>query len=161
MSSASDVSWHGPAGTFNLRVAAVISRADQLLVVTVGALDYWFLPGGRIQFGEPSHAALTRELAEELGHDLPGARLALVVENIFDKQSLQHEIGLYYRVTWPAALDPGDLYGGSEPGHTFRWVPFRELGDLDFRPAGLVRILPDLDDTVRHVVLDHLDRAPA
>jgi hypothetical protein len=98
---------------------------------------------------------------QELGHDLPGARLALVVENIFDKQSLQHEIGLYYRVTWPAALDPGDLYGGSEPGHTFRWVPFRELGDLDFRPAGLVTILPDLDDTVRHVVLDRLDRAPA
>jgi 8-oxo-dGTP pyrophosphatase MutT (NUDIX family) len=103
-------------------VAAVISRADQLLVVTVGALDYWFLPGGRIQFGEPSHAALTRELAEELGHDLPG---------------------------------------GGEPGHTFRWVPFRELGDLDFRPAGLVTMLPGLDDTVRHVVLDRLDRSPA
>lgn len=80
MSSASDVSWHGPAGTFNLRVAAVISRADQVLVVTVGAL---------------------------------------------------------------------------------RWVPFRDLGDLDFRPAGLVPILPDLDNTVRHVVLDRLDRVPA
>jgi hypothetical protein len=80
VSSASDVSWHGPAGTFNLR---------------------------------------------------------------------------------PAALDRGDLCGGGEPGHTFRWVPFRELGDLDFRPAGLVTMLPGLDDTVRHVVLDRLDRSPA
>jgi 8-oxo-dGTP diphosphatase len=156
-----DISWSGPAGTFNLRVAAVITRGDQVLLCTVDSLDYWFLPGGRVRFSEPSDAALAREMAEELGHDLPGAKLALVVENIFDKQSLQHEIGLYYRATWPATLDPGDLYGGSEPGHTFRWVPFRELGDLDFRPAGLVTILPDLDDTIRHVVLDHLDRSPA
>ncbi len=161
MSTASDISWHGPAGTFNLRVAAVISRADQVLVVTVGTLDYWFLPGGRVRFGEPSHAALTRELAEELGHDLPGARLALVAENIFSKESLQHEIGLYYRVAWPAALDPADLHGGSESEHIFRWVPFRELGDLDFRPAGLVPILPGLGDTLQHVVLDRLDRLPA
>ncbi len=161
MSSASDISWHGPAGTFNLRVAAVISRADQVLVVTVEGLDYWFLPGGRIQFGESSQVALTRELAEELGHDLPGARLALVVENIFEKESLQHEIGLYYRIAWPAALDPSDLHRGAETEHTFRWVPVSELGRIDFRPAGLVPFLPDLGSTLRHVVLDRLDRAPA
>lgn len=156
-----DISWSGPAGTFNLRVAAVIIRGDQVLLCTVDTLDYWFLPGGRIRLGEPSGAALAREMAEELGHDLPGAKLALVVENIFDKQSLQHEIGLYYRIAWPDALDPGDLHGGSEPGHTFRWAPVRELGDLDFRPAGIAAILPDLGDALRHVVLDRLDRATA
>jgi len=156
-----DISWSGPAGTFNLRVAAVIIRGDQVLLCTVDTLDYWFLPGGRIRLGEPSGAALAREMAEELGHDLPGAKLALVVENIFDKQSLQHEIGLYYRIAWPDALDPGDLHGGREPGHTFRWAPVRELGDLDFRPAGIAAILPDLGDALRHVVLDRLDRATA
>jgi ADP-ribose pyrophosphatase YjhB (NUDIX family) len=159
MSTASDISWSGPAGTFNLRVAAVITRGDQVLLCTVDTLDYWFLPGGRVRFGEPSDVALARELAEELGHDLPGAKLALVVENIFDKQSIQHEIGLYYRIAWPSALDPGDLYGGSESGHTFRWVPVRALGDLDFRPAGLTPVLPELTDTLRHVALDRLDRA--
>jgi 8-oxo-dGTP pyrophosphatase MutT (NUDIX family) len=161
VSAASDISWSGPAGTFNLRVAAVITRGDQVLVCTVDGLGYWFLPGGRIRFGEPSDRALVRELAEELGYDLPGAKLALVVENIFDTQSLQHEIGLYYRVAWPGALDPGDLHAGSESGHTFRWVPVRELGDLDFRPVGLTAILPNLGDTLRHVILDRLDRATA
>jgi ADP-ribose pyrophosphatase YjhB (NUDIX family) len=156
-----DISWSGPAGTFNLRVAAVITRGDQILLCTVDTLDYWFLPGGRIRLGEPSDAALAREMAEELGRDLPGAKLALVVENIFDKQSLQHEIGLYYRIAWPDALDPGDLHGGSESGHTFRWAPVRELGGLDFRPAGIAAILPDLGDTLRHVVLDRLDRGHA
>jgi 8-oxo-dGTP pyrophosphatase MutT (NUDIX family) len=124
--AASDISWSGPPGTFNLRVAAVITRSDQVLVCTVDGLGYWFLPGGRIRFGEPSDTALARELAEELGHDLPGAKLALVVENIFETRSLQHEIG-----------------------------------DLDFRPAGLTAILPDLGGTLRHVVLDRLDRATA
>jgi ADP-ribose pyrophosphatase YjhB (NUDIX family) len=159
VATASDISWSGPAGTFNLRVAAVITRSDQVLLCTVDGLDYWFLPGGRVRFGEPSDAALARELAEELGHDLPGAKLALVVENIFDKQSIQHEIGLYYHIAWPSALDPGDLHGGSESGHTFRWAPIRELGSVDFRPAGLIPILPELTDTLRHVVLDRLDRS--
>lgn len=159
MAAASDISWSGPAGTFNLRVAAVITRGDQVLLCTIEGFEYWFLPGGRVGFGEPSEVALARELAEELGHALPGARLALVAENIFSKQTTQHEIGLYYRVAWPRALDPGDLHGGIESAHIFRWVPIRGLGDLDFRPAGLAPILPELTDTLRHVVLNRRDRA--
>ena len=153
MTAASDISWSGPPGTFNLRAAAVITRGEDILLCTVDGLGYWFLPGGRVRFGEPSDAALTRELAEELGHALPGGTLALVAENIFRNQSLEHEIGLYYRLTWPAELAPGDLHGGTEAGHHFRWVPARELGSVDFRPAGLIPILPDLAGTLRHVVL--------
>ena len=107
MSTASDISFSGPAGTFNLRVAAVIFRGDQVLLCTVDGLDYWFLPGGI----------------------------------------------LYYRLTWPAALAPDDLDGGIESGHRFRWVPVRELGSVDFRPAGLIPVLPELTGTLRHVVL--------
>jgi len=149
VSTASDISFSGPAGTFNLRVAAVIVRGDQILLCTVDGLGYWFLPGGRVRFGEPSDVALVREL----GHELPPGPLALIVENVFRKGSLQHEIGLYYRLTWPAALAPDDLYGGIESGHRFRWVPVRELGSVDFRPAGLIPVLPELTGALRHVVL--------
>jgi len=88
VSTASDISFSGPAGKFNLRVAAVIYRGDQVLLCTVDRLDYWFLPGGRVRFGEPSDAALVRE-----------------------------------------------------------------LGSVDFRPAGLIPVLPELTGTLRHVVL--------
>jgi ADP-ribose pyrophosphatase YjhB (NUDIX family) len=150
---ASDISWSRPGGTFNLRVAAVITRGGEVLLCTVDGLGYWFLPGGRVRFGEPSDAALARELAEELGHDLPARTLALVVENIFEKRPVHHEIGLYYHVEWPGRLAPDDLHGGSEPGHRFRWVPVSELGRTRFEPAGLVPFLHDLGATIRHVVL--------
>ena len=168
MTAASDISWRGPAGTFNLRVAAIIIRQEHILLCTVDGLGYWFLPGGRVQLGEPSDVALARELAEELGHALPVGTLALVVENLYHEGSPQHEIGLYYRLTWPAALAPGDLHGGTEPGHYFRWVPVRQLGSVDFQPAGLIPVLaeqrlaeqglaehgrPELTGTPRHMVL--------
>lgn len=153
MTAAPDISWSGPPGRFNLRVAGVITRGDDILLCTVDGLGYWFLPGGRIHLGEPSDVALTRELTEELGHALPAGSLALVLENIFRTHGPEHEIGLYYRITWPAALAPEDLHDGTEAGHHFRWVPVRDLGSVGFRPAGLTPILPGLDGALRHVVL--------
>jgi hypothetical protein len=75
------------------------------------------------------------------------------VEDIFDAGTLQHEIGLYYRLTWPAVLDPGDLEGGTESGHRFCWMPVRALGSVHFEPAGLIPVLQDFGDTLQHVVL--------
>jgi ADP-ribose pyrophosphatase YjhB (NUDIX family) len=149
---AGDISWSDAHGTFNLRVAAILTRGADILLCTVEGLGYWFLPGGRVRFGEPTGAALARELAEELGHQFPAGELALVVENIYPGRGIEHEIGFYYRLAWPAALDPDDL-GGGEPGHTFRWAPATELGALRFEPARLVSVLQNPSATLRHVVL--------
>jgi ADP-ribose pyrophosphatase YjhB (NUDIX family) len=149
-----DISWSASGGTFNLRVAAVIIHNQKLLLCTVDGLGYWFLPGGRIRFGEPAQLALSRELAEELGHQLPAGRLALVVENIYRDSSLQHEVGFYYRLTWPPGLADSGLDGGTEPSHRFRWVAISQLDSVRFEPAGLVPELQKLGDDVRHVLLD-------
>ena len=152
MAIAGDISWQDQHGTFNLRVAAVLTHGEDILLCTVEGLDYWYLPGGRVRLGEPAGTALARELAEELGRDFPAGELALVVENIYTWHGIGHEIGFYYRLTWPAALDPGDLAGG-EPGHSFRWAPAGELGSLRFEPARLVPVLQNLGGTLRHLVL--------
>jgi ADP-ribose pyrophosphatase YjhB (NUDIX family) len=149
-----DISWSASGETFNLRVAAVITRDQRVLLCTVDGLGYWFLPGGRVRFGEPAQVALSRELAEELGHQFPAGRLALVVENIYGEGSLEHEVGFYYRLAWPSGLADSDLDGGTEPGHSFRWAAISELGSVRFEPAGLVPVLQEPGDDLRHVLLD-------
>ena len=160
MTAESDISWSGPGQAFNLRVAAIITCRGRLLLCRVGELGHWFLPGGRVRFGESSAAALARELSEELGLELTAGELALVVENIYTDRALQHEIGLYYRLTWPDHLAEDDLHGGIEPGHAFRWLPMGELGSVPFQPDSLVPVLQDLGGTPWHVVLDRRAEGP-
>ncbi len=50
----------------------------------------------------------------ELGHQMTIGKLAFVVENIVDGSALEHEIGLYYHVVWPASLAPDDLRRGAK-----------------------------------------------
>jgi ADP-ribose pyrophosphatase YjhB (NUDIX family) len=152
MATAGDISWQDPHGTFNLRVAAILTRGEEILLCTVAGLDYWFLPGGRVRYGETTQAALARELAEELGHQFPAGELALIVENIYAGEGIEHEIGFYYHLRWPAALPPGDLHG-HEPGHAFRWAPAGGLDSLRFEPARLASVFQNLDGTLRHLVL--------
>jgi ADP-ribose pyrophosphatase YjhB (NUDIX family) len=154
MMTGNDISWSTPGETFNLRVAAIIIHDQKVLLCTVDGLGYWFLPGGRIRFGEPAHLALSRELGEELGHHFPAGRLALVVENIYLDSSLQHEVGFHYRVAWPSGLADTDLDGGTEPSHRFRWAAISELNSARLEPAGLVPELQDLGDDVRHLLPD-------
>jgi ADP-ribose pyrophosphatase YjhB (NUDIX family) len=149
-----DISWSAAGETFNFRVAAVISHDQKVLLCTIDGLGYWFLPGGRVRFGEPAQRALSRELAEELGHQFPAGRLALVLENIYWDSSLQHEVGFYYRLAWPPGLADSDLYRGTEPGHRFRWVAISQLSSVRFEPAGLIPELQKPSDDVRHVLLD-------
>jgi len=37
---APDISWSGPGGTFNLRLAAIIAHGDEILLCTVDGLGY-------------------------------------------------------------------------------------------------------------------------
>jgi ADP-ribose pyrophosphatase YjhB (NUDIX family) len=153
-----DISWRGSGETFNLRVAAVITRGEKILLCTVDGVGHWLLPGGRVRFGESSQAALARELAEELGHRFPDGRLSLVVENIYRDGGLQHEVGLYYHLAWPDGLADDDTGDGVEPGHAFRWVSRGELDAIHFEPADLAPTLHHLGDGLRHLVLDRRDQ---
>src|SRR3989440_12454161 len=70
--------------TPQLRVAAIIIRQDQILLVEhrKRGQRYWVLPGGRLQGNETLDAALRRELREELALEAQVGRLVIVCETL-------------------------------------------------------------------------------
>ncbi|GGM30818.1 MULTISPECIES: NUDIX hydrolase [Micromonospora] len=149
-----DIAWTGAPGSFKYRAAAAVRDGDRLLVCAVDQVDGWFLPGGKVHFGEGSAAALARELREELTVEcaVPAVPM-LIAEGIRDGDgSPCQEVCFYYSVAWPQDVPP-ELVDGLE-GHRFRWVRLAELAGVDFVPPEIVKILMAETPGVRHLVFD-------
>src|SRR5438105_2965328 len=118
--------------TPQLRVAAIIMRRDQMLLVEhrKRGQRYWVLPGGRLEGNETLDAALRRELKEELRLEAQVLRLVIVCETLAPER---HVVNLIFQteIREGAApqLDPRDpVLAG------WQWVSVEQLPRLDFRP---------------------------
>lgn len=69
-----DLTLKTKAGYFNYRVAAVIVNDGKILAQRDTKTNEYYLPGGRVTFGETSEEALLREIKEELKIDIPDYR---------------------------------------------------------------------------------------
>ena len=56
---------------YTQRVAAVVTRDGEVLLHRMEGWSFWVLPGGRAEFLEPSRSGLHREMAEEMGVEVP------------------------------------------------------------------------------------------
>jgi 8-oxo-dGTP diphosphatase len=131
--------------TPQLRVAAIILRQDQLLLVEhrKHGQRYWVLPGGRLEGDETLDAALRRELTEELGVTARVGRLVIVCESLAPDR---HVVNLIFQAEIGESaephLDPRDpVLAG------WQWVSVDQLPRLDFRPP--------IAHAVRDVIAEH------
>jgi ADP-ribose pyrophosphatase YjhB (NUDIX family) len=130
-----DISFDLDDQRINLRVAAVVSRSDDVLLCRVQDEDWWFLPGGRIKTNETSLEALDRELTEEIGNDFRVIRPLVCSENFFDLDGRAfHEICTFYEVEWTGGpvQHQQEVQGVVE---VRRWMSRHELVDVDLRPS--------------------------
>jgi 8-oxo-dGTP diphosphatase len=88
--------------------------------------DYWEFPGGKVATGESRLAALRRELREELGIEIDGARHFTRIEH--DYSDLSVSIDFFIVESWRGAPE------GRE-GQQLAWVDRRDLAGAGLLPA--------------------------
>lgn len=139
---------------FNYRVAAIIRCRDKVLVNQLVEQDFWFLPGGRVQEGESTMAAVEREIREELSAACTVKRPVFLHENFFLHQGRRfHEVCVYYDVELP--LEGAVSLGGFstvDGGIHLKWVEVKQLASINLRPPFLASHLQTLPPTLEHIV---------
>ena len=145
-------------GSFHYRIVGVAVRGDEVLLHRAVTDDFWALPGGRAELGEPAEATLRREMREEIGVEVRVERLLWVVENFFTLQGADHHrLALYFLIALPPDSLPATArrpFRGDEEGLelVFEWHPRAALDRLRLYPTFLKEALRSLPETPVHVV---------
>lgn len=118
----------------------VLVEQGHVLVCINRKHGYGYLPGGHVEFGEPAHVALVRELKEETGlSGAVGALLAATEERFEVAGELHHEVNLVFHVEQlgDSTRPPLDPIPSVEKKIGFEWVDLAALHETDLRPQSL------------------------
>lgn len=121
-----------------LAVSAVIFRDGKMLLVRRAKSPgngLWSLPGGRVEFGESLHTALTREVDEETGLRIDIVALAGWREVLPGAGGGGHYLIMSFAARW-AAGEPRL----NEEHDDFKWCEPGQFGDLKLT-GGLVEVV--------------------
>jgi 8-oxo-dGTP diphosphatase len=111
----------------------VATDHDRVLLARQRNKRWYFLPGGHVEPGEHIHAALLRELAEELDiTPTAPANLIGIVEHEYTDDTEHHELNLVFEVGLPT-----NEVTSREDHLEFTWHDLTELVHLDLRPSQL------------------------
>lgn len=117
-----------PLSRPQIAVSAAIFRDDKVLLVRRArspAKGFYSLPGGRVEFGETLHAALTREVDEETSLTIEIVDLAGWREVVPNAAGGGHYLIMSFAARW-IAREPVL----NEELDDFKWLPPDALGDL-------------------------------
>ncbi len=133
----------------NLRVSAIVTQGENILVCRGTMEKWWYLPGGRIKTDETSLEALTRELHEEIGPHFRIRRPIVCAENFFKLHDVSfHELCTFYEVDWFGA----NLVLPPQDGEIFEWIPRTAVATLDLRPELIKRYIVNPPSALQLVI---------
>ena len=149
-----DISYIANNQRFNYRVCAIIISDSKILAMHDERSPYFYLPGGRVTFGETAENAIIRELQEELGITAKNIRPLWLNQAFFNEDVDHmdyHEICIYFLVDISETdlLSRGEKFRGSEKNHkhTFEWLEFDRLKNEYFYPTFLKKDIFNLPTT--------------
>ncbi len=74
---------------FNFKASGVAVHNGRILLTRDENVDFWYLPGGRVEVLETTTDTLRREMREELGVEAKVEPLLWIVENFFYNKELR------------------------------------------------------------------------
>jgi len=75
---------------FEICIRAIIRHQNKILVCKHKKKNYYFFPGGHLNFGECVPHALSREIKEELGVSIKKYNFIGVIDNVFSENKQKH-----------------------------------------------------------------------
>lgn len=119
---------------------AYIRDAEYVLLAFTG--DYFFLPGGHIEYMESSQDALKRELKEEIGIlDVAITHFIGLVENVWENRGTLIQEQLIVFEIRSKELSKGEKVISKEKHLSFHWVAFEQLDHIHLLPIGMATFL--------------------
>ena len=144
---------------FNYCARAIIKQDKKILLICVNDAPYYHLPGGHIEVGESSEAAVIREIQEEVGIEVALQKLVLINEQFYNKNGIDnHSLVLYYLAKSKNNISTQNSVRLEEgPNKTIknelRWVTYEELKDIDLRPLLVKNLILHNDlENLRHII---------
>jgi len=117
---------HPPLATVG---ALIFNRAGKVLMIrTHKWSNLWGIPGGKIKWGEPSEAALRREILEETGLQVADIEFVLVQDCIHSKEFYRDAHFVLLNYTCHCAGEPRVIL--NDEGREARWVTTAEARTL-------------------------------
>ncbi len=145
---------------FNYRVSGIFADKDgkRFLTNTAPDIDFFVLPGGRVDMGEDSREALKREVQEELGVNVEVGSLKAIIENFFEFDGKNyHELQFVYvgTILDEDILSKQTTFLGPEKKDIYKWIHLDEFDELNYRPEMLKTPIKEAmvgDYTFRHLI---------
>lgn len=81
---------------FHIAARVIATHEDHLLMLYNGTENYWYGPGGRIEYGEAVAECAAREVFEESGLRISAGNI-IAIDEVFNPVQKVHRINLYTR----------------------------------------------------------------
>lgn len=124
---------------------AVIKKDTQILLAHKLGEPNTFLPGGHIDYGEFSDAALRRELMEELGVEAEIGEFMGTLEYMFTEENGKH----HHEINYIYTAEASEPVRSRESHLEFLWCPVEELEEKTILPEILPELIKDYFETGR------------